>query len=399
MRQIQDINSTTAGMVVSGRPEFQKLARIVVKVGSSSICHPDGRLDREQINSLTGQVARLHQQGLTVILVLSGAVATGRQILSGLGSTVVSQQAAAAVGQPLLMGIIQQALEQYNLPIAQLLLTGDDLNNRRRYLNTRNTIKKLISRRVLPIINENDTVCTEEIRFSDNDFLAALCTKLITVDQLIILSDIDGIADADPKLNPAARTYEKLTVEQLQDIKKDLLAATRNGKNGSGGLGRGGLATKLEAPLMAAQYGVPSVIANSRTPDILLRLLAGEPLGTLIVPTTERLNSWKAYLAHAMRPQAAVVIDRGAARALTQKKVSLLASGVLATRGQFQRGDGIRCCLEDGTEVARGIVEYGSDEVTKIAGQHSSAIERILGFHYKRGVIHRDNLVITTEVK
>ncbi len=377
---------------------FQKPKRVVVKIGSSSLCHKNGQLDHTQIESICDQIACLRKREISVILVLSGAVAAGRHILNESGSSVDNQQAAAAIGQPILMSIFQQAFRTHDLHVAQILLTHDDLNNRQRYLNARNTLENLISHRILPIINENDTVSTEEIRFSDNDFLGALCTNLVNADLFIILSDIDGIAEEDPKVNPEARKFDFLTVTRLREFQKRYIRKFAGEKNGDKGLGRGGLITKLEAPRMAARYGVSTIIANSRIKNVLPRLVAGEPLGTMISPDKDRLNSWKAYIAHALKPKAAIIIDDGAARALIEKKGSLLASGVILAKGHFQRGDGIRCCREDGSEVARGIVEYSSEEINKIAGAHSAAIEKILGFRYRKGVIHRNNMVIT-EVK
>ncbi len=376
---------------------LNKTEKVLIKVGSSSLCHVDGRLDHAQITNLTQQVACLKQMGKTVILVLSGAVAAGSHILNGNGTNVVSKQAAAAVGQPILMGIFQQAFRNFSLQIAQLLLTADDLNDRRRYLNARNTMKNLLEGGIIPIINENDTVCTEEIRFSDNDYLAALCTKLIDVDLLVILSDINGIAEEDPKVNPATKYYRTLNVRELQRFRKKYLEEKDSTKTKGNSLGRGGLNTKLEAPLMAAKYGVPTVIANSRDPQVLVRLSKGEQLGTRILPSGDSLNSRKAFIAHAMKAKAALVIDAGAAEALLKKKSSLLASGIVDVRGRFRRGDGISCCQIDGDEIARGIVEYDSDDVIKIAGKQSGAIENILGFRYRRGVIHRDNMVIVEE--
>ncbi len=373
----------------------KEINKILIKVGSYSLCHPDGRLDHQQIVNLSQQVAYLAQLNKTVILVLSGAVAAGAHILNGNGSNVVNKQAAAAVGQPILMGIFQQAFKDYSIQIAQLLLTEDDLNDRRRYLNARNTLKNLISGNILPIINENDTVCTEEIRFSDNDFLAALCTKLMDVDMLVILTDSDGIAEEDPKQNPGTKYINNMSVADLRVFKQKYLEQLKNSNHISAGLGRGGLATKLEAPLMAAEYGVPTVIANSRTRQVLPRLIKGDNLGTRITPSGGRLNSWKAYIAHAMKPKAALIIDDGAVEALLKRKSSLLASGIVRVEGQFQRGDGISCCQTNGSEIARGIVEYNSSDVVRIAGKHSDDIEPTIGFRYRRGVIHRDNLVMT----
>jgi glutamate 5-kinase len=270
-----------------------------------------------------------------------------------------------------------------------VLLTHDDLHDRSRYLSARNTLENLLDHSIIPIINENDTVSTEEIQFSDNDFLAALCTNLVSADLFIILSNIDGIGEQDPNDNPETIIYQTLSVEELEKLKK------RFPRNMSVGINRGGIFTKLKAPIMAAQYGVPTIIANSHTDSILQRLIKGENLGTYIKPTEMNLNPRKAYLAHALKPKAKLIIDNGAAYAIQSKKASLLPSGIIKTEGTFQRGDGVLCCLSDGTVIARGIVEYNRDEIDQIAGRQSSEIEVILGFRRRRGIIHRDNMVIT----
>jgi len=363
------------------------LKRVVVKIGSSSLCSADHRIQESQILELSRQVYLLMQQDIEVVLVTSGAVAAGIGLLGVGSSSLDNVQAAAAIGQPILMKYFQQYFQAYSITTAQLLLTHDDFQSRRRYLNARNTINYLMNSRVIPIINENDSISTEEIRFSDNDFLSALCTNLVSADLFIILSNINGIADKNPLEHSDATIFDSLSIPELESLKQ------RFGGKQTGSMGRGGIATKLEAPLMAAQYGVPTIIANSRLDNILNRIIRGETIGTYIEPVETQLNSWRAYIAHALKPKAMVVIDEGAARALKQHKASLLASGIVSTKGSFQRGDGVRCCLPDGTEVARGIVEYDRDEMQKIAGCKSDEIEQILGYRRRRGVIHRENMV------
>jgi len=363
------------------------LKRVVVKIGSSSICSSDHKIQESQIIEITRQVSLLIQQGVEVVLVTSGAVAAGIGLLGESGSSLDNTQAAAAIGQPILMRYFQQYFQAYDLNTAQLLLTHDDFQSRRRYLNARNTINYLLKNQVIPIINENDSISTEEIRFSDNDFLSALCTNLVSADLFIILSNIDGIANKNPQEYSDAKIFEQLTVQDLESLK------TKFAQEQTFGMGRGGISTKLEAPLMAARYGVPTIVANSRMDNILARIIQGETVGTYIEPEDTQLNSWRAYIAHALKPKAKLVIDAGAARALQKTKASLLATGIVATQGSFQRGDGVRCCLEDGTEIVRGIVEYNQAEVDKIAGHRSDEIEGILGYRHRRGVIHRENMV------
>jgi len=365
------------------------LNRIVIKIGSSSLCHENGKIETCRIESISSDIASLIQKGIQVVLVSSGAVAAGRHLLNESGSSIENKQAAAAIGQPILLGTFQQYFQKQDITVAQVLLTHDDLHNRSRYLSARNTLENLLRHSIVPIINENDTVSTEEIQFSDNDYLAALCTNLVSADLFIILSNIDGISDKDPKSDPGTAIFETLEIEQLKALKSELP------KIKPGEISRGGIFTKLEASIMAAQYGVPSIIANSRTDYILNRLVNNETLGTYIQPTETKLNSRKAYIAHALKPKAKLIIDPGAAKAIQVRKASLLPSGIVETKGSFSRGDGVICCLKDGREIARGIVEYNRNEIDQIAGRQSSDIEEILGFQRRRGIIHRDNMVIS----
>ncbi len=367
------------------------LKTIVVKIGSSSLCDNTGKIDALRFKELSNQIAQLNKQNIRMVLVSSGAVAAGNHIMNNGGSSLVNKQAAAAIGQPLIMKYFREAFSKFNISVAQILLTHDDLQDRGRYLNARNTLEYLLDHGVVPVINENDTVSTEEIQFSDNDYLGALCTNLVNADLFIILSDINGIAVSDPSKYPDAEVFNHLTVPDLERLKKTIPQSKANP------FSRGGIETKLEAPVMASRYGVPTLIANSRTKNILTRLIAGESLGTYIEPTDTKLNSWKAYIAHALNPKAVVVIDEGASEALQKKKSSLLPSGILKRKGTFLRGDGVCCCTESGDEIARGIVEYNSEDIDKILGKQSNEIESILGYQYRRGVIHRDNMVITKE--
>lgn len=367
--------------------DIPKLKRVIIKIGSASLITDENKIYENQIIELTRQISLLSQDSIEVILVSSGAVAAGASLLNANGSSLDNHQAAAAIGQPILMAYFRQYFQTFELNTAQLLLTHDDFQSRRRYLNARNTINYLVNNGIVPIINENDSVSTEEIRFSDNDFLGALCTNLVSADLFIILSNIDGIADKNPQEYKDAQIYETLSIDEIKSLKQRFSSERVNG------LGRGGISTKLEAPLMAAKYGVPTIIANSRLENVLPRIVRGERIGTYVKPVETQLNSWRAYIAHALKPKAKIFIDQGAGNALKQKKASLLSSGILGTEGKFQRGDGVRCCLEDGTEIMRGIVEYDQDEVDKIAGCKSAEIENILGYKHRRGVIHRENMV------
>ncbi len=367
------------------------LNRIVVKIGSTGLCHENGKIDPKQIKKLTGEIADLIHQRIQVVLVSSGAVATGQNLLNETGSAIENKQAAAAIGQPILLATFQASFQSQNFNTAQILLTHDDLHDRSRYLSARNTMETLLDHGIIPIINENDTVSTEEIQFSDNDFLAALCTNLVNADLFIILSNINGIGEKDPNYYPNTDIFDSLTIDELTTLKETFPQKETNG------FSRGGIITKLEAPIMAAQYGVPSIITNSRTNSVLQRIINGECLGTYIQPTETKLNSRKAYIAHALKPKAKLFLDNGAVHAIQSKKASLLPSGITKAEGSFQRGDGVVCCNSNSDVIARGIVEYDHDEIVKIAGYHSSDVESILGFRHRRGVIHRDNMVITKE--
>ena len=366
---------------------FPQLNRIVIKIGSSSLCDVDNKIQESQIIEITRQVSALVRSGMEVVLVTSGAVAAGVGLLKEKHASLDNYQAAAAIGQPILMGYFQKYFQAYQLNTAQLLLTHDDFQSRRRYLSARNTIHTLLKNQIIPIINENDSVSTQEIRFSDNDQLGALCTNLVSADLYLILSNIDGISDKNPLEHEDARLFTQLSLPELESLKTELTHEKVRG------IGRGGIVTKLEAPLMAARYGIPSVVANSRVENVVTRVIKGEEVGTIIYPEEGQLNAWRAYLAHALKPKARIIIDQGAARALKHSKASLLASGIIGTQGAFQRGDGIRCCLPDGTEIMRGIVEYNQDEVQKIAGHQSGEIEALLGYKHRRSVIHRENMV------
>ena len=340
--------------------QLPELNRIVVKIGSSSLCKNNGEIDPNRIRAIVNEISLIRNSGIQVVLVSSGAVAAGLHLLNEKGTSIENKQAAAAIGQPVLLGTFQNYFKNHNLTVAQILLTHDDLHDRARYLSARNTLDNLLDHNIIPIVNENDTVSTEEIQFSDNDFLGALCTNLVNADLFIILSNIDGIGAQDPSINPDTDIYNTLSIEEVEQLKKVFP------KNKLNLLSRGGIFTKLEAPIMAAQYGIPTIIANSRSESILKRIINNENTGTLILPVESKLNSKKAFIAHALKPKAKLIIDSGAANAIQVKKASLLPSGIIKTEGSFLRGDGVVCLLPDGQEIARGIVEYDQDEINLI---------------------------------
>ncbi|WP_225072147.1 glutamate 5-kinase [Desulfuromonas sp. CSMB_57] len=361
--------------------------RVVVKVGSGVIFGQDG-LDLEVIRALSKDICTLWDQGMEVVLVSSGAVATGKGALGIVGRppTIVLKQAAAAIGQSRLMRAYKEAFQPYNRVVAQILLTGDDLANRRRFLNARNTLMTLLEYRVTPIINENDTVVVQEIRFGDNDNLSALITSLAEADLLVILSDVDGLYDSNPKTNPEARR-----LSLVEQVTPEIEAMA----GGAGSMvGTGGMATKVEAAKRASLYGVGTIIVNGRLPEILPRVLAGEELGTFFLPVRQRLSSRKHWISFSKRSRGTLLVDEGARRALLDKGKSLLPSGIKAMEGHFERGDAVRICDEQKREIAKGIVGYSSQELLRIMGHNSAEIEALLGYKYGDEVVHRDNMVV-----
>ncbi len=371
------------------REKVSKARRWVVKIGSALLT-ADGRgLDRGAMAVWVEQMVALRQAGIELVLVSSGAVAAG---MSRLGwnerpNTLHALQAAAAVGQ---MGLIQaweSSFAGHELQTAQVLLTHDDLSDRQRYLNARNTLRTLVDLGAIPVINENDTVVTDEIRFGDNDTLAALVANLVEADLLVILTDRDGMFDADPRHNPDARLIFEARAD---DPSLDAVAS------GTGGaLGRGGMQTKLRAARLAARSGASTIIVGGRIERVLDRLRASERLGTLLTPEKSRYAARKQWLAGHLQTRGTVELDAGAVRALVEQRKSLLPVGVVAVEGSFRRGEMVVCMAPDGREVARGLINYSADDARRIMGLGTEAIEQTLGYLDDVEMIHRDNLVLT----
>ncbi len=361
--------------------------RLVIKIGSGVISTEQG-LDTARIAAICEDVDALLRRGYEIILVSSGAVAAGKSELGidGRPPSIPLRQAAAAIGQSRLMRAYKEQLRPRGHLVAQVLLTRDDLNNRRRYLNARNTLMTLLERRVIPIINENDTVVVEELRFGDNDNLSAMTANLAEANLLAILSDVDGLYDRDPGRHPDARL-----LSEVASITPEIEAMA--GDSGSK-LGTGGMVTKLEAARRASLCGAATVILNGRKPGQLLRLLDGEPVGTLFLPAPGRMAARKHWIAFTKKPQGSLRLDEGAARALTDRGKSLLPSGILGLEGRFERGDAVRICDRQGRELARGIVNYAHDELSRIMGCKTSEIEAVLGYKYGDEIVHRDDLVL-----
>ncbi len=373
---------------MSARIRIPATRRWVVKIGSALLTADGQGLDRDALAAWVEQMAARAGAGVELVLVSSGAVAEG---MSRMGwrrrpETLHELQAAAAIGQ---MGLVQaweSAFQRHGMHTAQVLLTHQDLSNRRRYLNARSTLRTLVDLKVVPVINENDAVANEELRFGDNDTLAALVANLIEADLLILLTDQDGLYDCDPRTNPDATLVEEAPAG---DPALDAMAG------GSGGaLGRGGMATKLRAARLAARSGTPTIIASGARADVLAAVAAGEVVGTLLTPSQEPEAARKRWLAGQLQVSGRLVLDAGAVRVLRESGSSLLAVGVTAVEGRFERGEVVACVGPDGREVARGLVNYGAEEARRIQGRPSDAIAGILGYVDDEELIHRDNLVL-----
>lgn len=362
--------------------------RLVIKVGSALLTNDGAGIDRQAIDAWVEQIAKLLSEGKEVVLVSSGAVAEGLARL-GIGSrpqSIHMLQSAAAVGQMGLIQTYETSFRRFERQTAQILLDHDDMANRERYLNARGVMQTLMDLNVVPIVNENDTVVTDEIRFGDNDRLAALVANLIDADALIILTDKDGMYDANPDIDSNAKLISQA---HASDSSLDTQAGTSNGA-----FGRGGMQTKLEAARLASRSGCNTVIAGGRNQNILMRICLGETVGTFLSADKTPIAARKQWLAGQLQVKGTLVLDEGASRVLRQQGSSLLAVGVTAVKGSFTRGELVSCEDSSGIEVARGLVNYNSDETQLIQGKSTEEIITILGYCEDDELIHRDNLVL-----
>ena len=359
----------------------------VVKIGSALVTANERGIDRQAIARWCRQIATLHEAGRQVVLVTSGAVAEGSRRLGfpRRPETVHELQAAAAAGQMGLIEAYEQAFRDGGLATALVLLTHDDLADRRRYLNARGTLRTLLELDVVPVINENDSVATDEIRLGDNDTLSAMVASALSADVLVLLTDRDGFHERDPRVDPEAPVIERA---RAADRSLDAHAG------GSGVLGRGGMVTKLAAARLAARSGTPTVIANGAVPDVLVAIGDGAAVGTLLESDVEPLVARKRWIAGQLRPKGRIALDAGAVRAVRERGVSILAVGAVAATGDFERGDMVLVTDSDGAEVAKGLVNYGGDETRRLLGALSNEIEGRLGYVDDEELIHRDNLVV-----
>ncbi len=362
--------------------------RVVIKIGSNLLTDKAGRINQRRIHSFAREISELSEKSFEIVMVSSGAIASGLRKL-GLKTKpkeIRKKQATAAVGQPLLMWMYEQYFLKYKKHIAQILLTRDDLSNRIRYINAKNTILTLLEMGVIPIINENDTVATDEIKFGDNDQLAALVSGLIEANQLIILSDVEGLYTSDPKKDPEAKI-----IKHVKDFSKELEDIA---KPTSTGYGTGGMYSKVIAAKKATSFGIPVHIVSGRKYGNIKAVLEGKDRGTFFEPVKDRVTSRKGWIAYATRAKGNIYIDEGAVKALLKNGKSLLPSGIKKVEGDFDLGDAVYCIDEKGQRIAKGLVNYSSCEIKLIKGKKSTEIEKILGYKYADEVIHRDNLVI-----
>jgi glutamate 5-kinase len=361
----------------------------VVKVGSRVLTGPDGRLDRPHLGRLASQLVGLAQSGKQVVLVSSGAVASGvgRLGLPARPTDLAELQAVAAIGQAHLIQTYEQFFSEQGRHAAQILLTADDLDNRTKYLNVRNTLLTLLRFGVIPVINENDTVAVDELMttFGDNDRLAAMVAGLLPRPMLVILSDVAGLYDRDPS-DPAARVLS--SIQQVDDATFELVRDQRTG------LSKGGMGSKLKAAQFVTGSGSPVIIASGRESDVLLRLAAGETLGTLFQPQSRSLAPRKRWIGFSAQCTGAVHVDEGAVRAVTTEGRSLLAIGIRDVTGKFEKGDAVSIVAPDGKEIARGLINYSATEVRQIRGCRSPRIAEILGQRPYDEVVHRDNMTV-----
>ena len=367
------------------RASVHDASRVVVKVGSSSLTTAAGGIDPDRVRRLVDVLAATRARGVEVVLVSSGAIAAG---LAPLGlarrpRALPAQQAAASVGQGLLVHRYTEELARHGVTTGQVLLTVDDVTRRSHYRNAYQTFAKLLELGVLPIVNENDTVATTEIRFGDNDRLAALVAHLVHADLLVLLSDVDGLYDGNPSRDGAT-----LVPEVSAD---DDLSWVQIGKTGSAGVGSGGMQTKVEAARIAGGAGIPVVLTSAEHASAAL---AGEPVGTLFHPTGKRRPTRLLWLAHATEPKGALTLDAGAVRAVTERRASLLAAGVTGVTGGFVAGDPVDLTDPTGRPVARGLVNFDAEEIPALLGRSTRELKRELGAAYEREIVHRDDLVL-----
>ena len=371
---------------------FDRVKRCVVKVGSGVLTLDDG-LNVKVIRRLAREISCLMDQGQEVILVSSGAIASGmkRMGMAERPSDIPRKQAVAAIGQPRLMLVYEKSFARHQRKAAQILLTRDDLCNRRRYLNARNTINAILDWKIVPVINENDTVVVEELKFGDNDNLSAMITHLMDADILVNLTDIDGFYDKDP------RVHEDASLIPL--VSKIDRAVEKSALGIPGSLGMGGMSSKLRTAKKVTTSGIPMVIASGLKANILKRLFEGRDVGTLFLARKQKMGSRKCWIAFTLKSTGVIRVDKGAAKAMRTQGRSLLPIGIVGVEGEFSVGAAVNCVDPDGVSFATGLVNYAASDIKKVMGVQTNQIEKRLGYKHYDEVIHRDNLVITVDDK
>ena len=363
------------------------MKRLVIKIGSNILASAEQGLNTRRLRTITKDIAGLMDNGHEIVIVSSGAVAAGLKKLGlkGKPHDIKLKQAAAAIGQSSLMWAYEHNFSEFGKKVAQVLLTREDIATRIRYINAKNTLSTLINYDVIPLINENDPVAVDEIKFGDNDMLAALTAGLVEADMLIIMSDVDGLYTKNPLMKGAEiiRSVKKIT----PDIEK-----LASGKGSA--IGTGGMYSKLLAAKQANDHGIPVVIINGRKAGLLAKLMDGKKIGTYFEPNKQRMSSKKGWIAYGVRAKGAIYLDDGAVNALIKMGKSLLPSGIAKVEGNFEVGDYIRCLDKEGKKIAKGLTNYSSTDLEMIKGKKTSEIEKALGYKYSDEVIHRDNLVI-----
>jgi glutamate 5-kinase len=363
--------------------------RIVVKIGTSTLTAGSTKLSVPHIVDLVRQIAQLHTEEYQIVLVSSGAVAAGRETLDfpELPKFIPAKQMLAAVGQPRLIAIYDRLFEIYGKTVAQVLLTRSDLSNHRRYLNARNTLEALLAQGVIPIVNENDTVATEEIRVGDNDNLSALVCNLLEADLLILLTDQEGVFTSDPQNNKDAQLIPEIREPVIPDAVWQAAGTTHNG------IGTGGMTTKLQAADLARRSGSSVVITRGSAVQVISKVVAGEIMGTRFPALASKVESHKRFILAGSKTNGQLTVDSGAVKALLDGKSSLLPIGVIAVQGEFERGESISVVDQSGKQIALGLASYNTNNMVKIVGHHSSEIEEILGYTYGDDLIRRENMI------
>ncbi len=370
------------------KPFLSNIKRVVIKVGSFILASPDHTLNTEMIRNLVSQVAALKDKGMEIIIVSSGAIAAGiRQLgLPSVPQSMPKKQAAAAVGQSILIWEYERNFQEAGHQVAQVLLTHDDLANRHRFLNAKNTLGELLSFGVIPIINENDTVSVDEIKMGDNDLLSATVATMAQAQLLIVVSDVEGLYTGDPTMDEGARL-----LSEVEDITPEIEQAAGLPTSD---VGSGGMATKVQAAKSAGLMGIPTIIVSGRQPNVIRRALEGDKVGTFFLPDKDRLAARKHWLRYTLKPKGSITVDEGAMQAITKRGKSLLPSGIVKVEGRFEYGDAVSLQGLNGKEIGRGLSNYTLDELRKIQGHHTKDIEALLGYKYYDEVVHRDNLVL-----